>query len=467
MSQTAAFSIADVNPAFAVMEGESASGVSPESASTTYGTTGTGHDISMYGDTSYLVGGVTTPNYLMWDASVDSLLLLGSSAKFRLGTFSGAAEGGSSLSASNSASFRVYCDDGNAAIGSGTLARAGVFRHQLRYAGGNREQEAAGVIGQIVSVAGTNRHNMAGTWGSYEARTSLVVDGQAAATDTWAQAAVLGRVGVGSGITTINANGVLAGFAAMSSTASFAGNSGVYAAFYAGAWSGNIDWAYGMYLEGGKFTTGVAIGSCTTGITIAASSAGVSSTVTASSAATGHLLRLVDSSTSGTAVASKVQFSSSGSGGTYNIGEWIDFTVGGNVTNAHPIYMYVGNVDDKTISNYTGIYMYVEDIGNAVSNFACVSLETNMESSGGGTGEHCFIRFREHDTTVASAAVFRFEGQAAGYLATFDGTAGTEDGSVMFDSATCDQSADCRFRVSVPMGGGGAAADRYIYLYPV
>ena len=70
-------------------------------------------------------------------------------------------------------------------------------------------------------------------------------------------------------------------------------------------------------------------------------------------------------------------------------------------------------------------------------------------------------------TTVATGAILRFEGQAAGFLATFDGSPGTEDGSVMFDAATCDQTADCRFRVSVPMGGGGAAADRYVYLFPV
>jgi hypothetical protein len=244
----------------------------------TIGADGDGDDVIFYGDTS--------GSQFHWDADTDTLELDGTTPKFRLGDFSGATAGsGSVLSASNTASFRVYCDDGGAAIGSGTLARAGVFRHLLTYTGragvfrhlltytgGNREQEAAGVIGQVVSVAGTNRHNMAGTWGSYEARTSLVVDGQAASTDTWAQAAIIARVGVGSGITTINANGVLAGVAAMSNTASFAANNGVYAAYYAGAWAGTVDWAYGMYMEGGKFTTGLAIGECTTGITVTSAS---------------------------------------------------------------------------------------------------------------------------------------------------------------------------------------------------
>jgi len=52
----------------------------------------------------------------------------------------------------------------------------------------------------------------------------------------------------------------------------------VYAAFYAGAWASAVDWAYGVYLEGGKFTTGVAIGACTTGITIGTCTTGVTVT---------------------------------------------------------------------------------------------------------------------------------------------------------------------------------------------
>ncbi len=220
--------------------------------SITIGEDDTGYDVKFFGATS--------GSYFLWDESVDTLLLIGATAKFRLGTFSGAVVGsGSALSATNTAAFRVYADDGGAAIGSGVLARAGVFRHLLTYTGGNREQEAAGVIGQVVSVAGTNRHNMAGTWGSYEARTSLVIDGQAAATDTWAQAAIIARVGVGSAIATLNTNGVLAGVAAMSNTASFAANNGDYAALYAGAWASAVDWDHGLLIESGKCVAGVTI----------------------------------------------------------------------------------------------------------------------------------------------------------------------------------------------------------------
>jgi hypothetical protein len=185
-----------------------------------------------------------------------------------IGTFSGATTGsGITMSSTVTKALGVYADDGGAAIGSGTFARAIVGRHLLTYTGGNREQEAAGVVGQIVSSTGTNRHNMCGVMGSYEARTSLTVDGQAAATDTWAQAAVIGRVG-GTAIT-VNTNGVLAGFAAMSNlTSGQLTNNGQFTAFYAGAWSGTTDWQYGLYLEGGKVTNGIYIGTgCTNAIT--------------------------------------------------------------------------------------------------------------------------------------------------------------------------------------------------------
>ena len=204
--------------------------------------------------------GETSGTQMMWDKSADSLLLTGTAAKFSLGTFGSSTSGnGVTMTATNSAALQVFVDDGDASIGSGTLTRAVRGRNLQVYTSGNREQETAGVIGQVVSVAGTNRHNMAGTWGSYEAKTSLVVDGQAAATDTWAQAAVLGRVGVGSAITTLNANGVLAGVAAMSGTASFAANNGDFTAFYAGAWSGNVDWDHGLLIESGKCVAGVTI----------------------------------------------------------------------------------------------------------------------------------------------------------------------------------------------------------------
>ena len=236
-----------------------------------------------------------------------------------LGAQASVAGSGMTMSATNAAGFAVFTDDGNASISSGTLTRAGRFRNLQVYTAGNREQEAAGLIGQLVSIAGTNRHNMCGLMGSYEAGTSLTVDGQAAATDTWAQAAVIGRVGVGSAITTLNADGVLAGFAAMSNTASFVANNGVFAAFYAGAWASALDWAYGLYLEAGKVDVG---------IKMTPENQGIDSVVTALAAAgIGHSFYVTVSAPnnqSGMAAYFDATINGSTAGHCYGLGSWIN-----------------------------------------------------------------------------------------------------------------------------------------------
>lgn len=229
----------DFDPTQARLTG--ADGGTPISTAITYGQDDTGTDFKVFGNTS--------GTYMLWDESVDSFLIPGTTGRLQIGGFTGAAIGtGSVVSASVTAPFKVFADDGGAAIGSGSLVRAGWFRNLQTYTTGNREQEATGVQGSLVSVAGTNRHNMSGVLGSYEARTSLVVDGQAATTDTWIQAGVLGRVG-GTSIT-INTNGVLAGVAAMSNVATaLAANNGIYPAFYAGKWSGTETWTHGIYIQ--------------------------------------------------------------------------------------------------------------------------------------------------------------------------------------------------------------------------
>ena len=227
----------------------------------TVGESDTGYDVQFFG--------ATADNYMLWDEDVDSLLVIGTAAKFRLGTFNADTTGyGSALSATNSAAFRVYTDDGGAAIGSGTLVRSGEFRNLQTYTTGNREQEAAGVVGKLVSVAGTNRHNMCGVMGSYEMKGTITVDGQIASTDTWVQAGVIGRVGMGTGTLGLSLYGVLAGVAAMSNIATAVSQTytGEYCGFYVGAWAGTDDFEIGLLIEDSKTTTGIDIGAATTGI---------------------------------------------------------------------------------------------------------------------------------------------------------------------------------------------------------
>ena len=217
----------------------------------TVGEDGTGYDVIFYGDTA--------GSYFHYDADTCSLLLPGAISKFKLGALASVTGSGSALDATNSAAFRVYADDGGAAIGSGTLARAGEFRNLLTYTAGNREQEAAGVVGKLVSVAGTNRHNMCGVLGSYESSTSLIVDGQAATTDTWCQAAIIGRVG--GALITVNTNAVLAGVAAMSNVATaLAANSGIYTGLYVGKWASTETWSHGLYIQHNAVDKAIQVG---------------------------------------------------------------------------------------------------------------------------------------------------------------------------------------------------------------
>ena len=229
--------------------------VAGNGASVQFGEDGSGMDM--------IFRGTTASNYMQWDESADSLLLVGTAVKFSLGSFTGAAIGtGSVVSSSATAPFKVFADDGGAAIGSGSLVRAGWFRNLQTYTGGNREQEATGVQGSLVSVAGVNRHNMSGVLGSYEARTSLTVGGQAATTDTWIQAGVLGRVGMSTGTLVVDTNAVLAGVAAMSNINSAVNETltGDYVGFYVGAWANAIDFEIGLLIEGSKVTQGINVG---------------------------------------------------------------------------------------------------------------------------------------------------------------------------------------------------------------
>src|SRR3972149_1213376 len=180
--------------------------------------------------------------------------------RFTIGAQASVYGSGAAITAASPVVMGVYGDDGGVTLSSAVLMRSGRFRTLLTYTGGNREQEAVGAIGQIVSVAGTNRHNMAGLMGSYEGSGALTIDGPAPSTDPWIQAAVIGRVGLGSGTATINSNGRLAALAAMSNTTSFLANNGVYAGLYVGHWGSLQDFSHGIYIESDTTAIGIYVG---------------------------------------------------------------------------------------------------------------------------------------------------------------------------------------------------------------
>ena len=396
----------DYDPGHARIAGTD--GGTPIETAVTYGQDDHGTDLQAYGDTS--------SNYMLWDESVDSLLLVGTVAKFSLGSFTGAAIGtGSVVSATTTAPFKVFADDGGAAIGSGSLVRAGWFRNLQTYTGGNREQEATGVQGSLVSVAGTNRHNMSGVLGSYEARTSLTVGGQSAATDTWIQAGVLGRVGMSTGTLVVDTNAVLAGVAAMSNVNSAVSETltGVYAAFYAGAWASAIDWAYGMVLEGGKFTTGIAIGTCTDGITIAA--------------CTGHLISAATTSTWGTGITGGAiaigDYSNAVAFGTVSehiIGQVINISAAvDDDSNIIPLHVAFANTADCG-SNSVGQVIYARStLAYAITD--CYSVRARLDITDATTPSVNQL-FGIYSTVTTKACTLATTGMIAGLATEITGT---------------------------------------------
>ena len=392
--------------------------------------------------------GETAATQMMWDKSVDSLLLTGTAAKQRIGTFAGAASGsGSVLSASNTASFRVYTDDGGAAIGSGQFVRAGVFRNLQTYTSGNREQESGGVVGQVVSVSGTNRHNMAGTWGSYEARTALTVDGQAAATDTWIQAGVLGRVGSAASIITINTNAVLAGVAAMSNVnTGFAANTGIYSAFYAGAWASAVDWDYGVYIEAAKASRAWYSNTTLTGGSTTTRNV-MDVQVTDETTNTGNYQRGVY--VNWTATGDKT------SGGEINCIATDLTLTGSNTPYAYGFVFYASASSDPTLGFVAPISIYVDNLGSACG--ALVGIDIGMATTDSPIGRHTYIRCRAH-TGDRPRSVLLLEGAgSADYIFEV-----THPSYAPFDAGT-GASSNCAGHIAVYFVD--TAATRYLRLY--
>jgi len=205
------------------------------------GVDGAGIDMKWFGDTA--------SNYLLWDQSANQLLYSGTAGTFQWGTRASSVGSGTALSDTRTNLMGLFADDGGTAGTSGYHWSVVNPRLLLTATAANREQEASVVRAQLVQKQGTARHHQAALTGSYEVNTALTVGGQIWSTGPWYQCAVRGRIGAGTGITTIDTYGILAAFVAESSTISFAANNGYYCAYYAGKPSAsNIDWEYGLYV---------------------------------------------------------------------------------------------------------------------------------------------------------------------------------------------------------------------------
>jgi len=202
------------------------------------GSDGAGEDVTFYGDLA--------SNWFKWDADTYFLHLDGTGTTMRIGDFNGAtADSGIALTSSRTGALKVFADDNDTDIGSGTLARA-IWGRFLSTTG-SQNAELAGVQGSVVVSTGEIIHNAGGVWGSLEARGTSSFNGTAGQNFF---AAVMGRVGCGEGATLdIKTGAVCAGLAGISNmyTATVT-QTGVTAGVYVGAWPDADDWDYGLYI---------------------------------------------------------------------------------------------------------------------------------------------------------------------------------------------------------------------------
>ena len=337
-------------------------------------------------------------------AAVDQGIMVGSFSSSTAGS-------GVALDATHSYAMGVFADDNGAAIGSGTLMRAIRARTLLTYTGGNREQEVASVIGQVNSVGGTNRHNMCGVMGSYElsGSSALTVDGQAFATDPWIQAAIIGRVGVGTSKTTINSNGRLSALAAMSNTASFTANNGVYAGLYIGKWNGTTDFGYGVYQDD-------AVGRSWYSNT----------TLAGSSALNNAEFAITDATTNSSGYTRGIYVNATVSGDKTSSGEFngigVDATVSGNTPYLYGYTYWSQDSGDPTIGYACPFSIYQDDLGSNLTAWSGIDIGfafSNAPDTGVG------IKFRNHSSTTNLDAVFLLQTNnnepMATYLLDFQG----------------------------------------------
>lgn len=140
----------------------------------------------------------------------------------------------------------------------------------------------------------------------------------------------------------------------------------------------------------------------------------------------------------------------------------VDMGIAADVPYAYGISISLDTIDDKTVGFLSGLSIYWEDYGDALTHSVMIDLGKNSVHE--PADRNCFFRCREHTTVWPNSSVMRLEGgNSSGYFVVFDNPAGAEDAEVILDAATCGESADYRIRCHLEH----YAIDRYIYLFPV
>ncbi len=124
----------------------------------------------------------------------------------------------------------------------------------------------------------------------------------------------------------------------------------------------------------------------------------------------------------------------------------------GNTDYVYPLYIGTAAISNKTIIQATGIYMYLDDMGNAVEHQVGVSVNRNITNV--GTASDCFIEMRNHGSTAATAFI-KLVGKAT-HL--WDASQGDQ----VVPISNGSDSTNCSHKVSVKMAD---STTRYLHLF--
>jgi len=221
-------------------------------------------------DSDNVFYGDSTSNYFQWDASANTLALVGTTCRFNIGTFNSTTKGyGEVLNATYTAVQRVYADDNGAAAwaaGSVPDQRVILARNLFTTDQTGGDLRSFAVMGHIKAYnAKWNDEQIGGVHGYIE----LV---RGAGTITYGGNGITAGVQAtveNSGAVTVNTSHVLAGVAAVSKMTSDLTQTGKTAAFYAGIydatnWSdtstARAKWGYGLYVDPLAVTTAISVG---------------------------------------------------------------------------------------------------------------------------------------------------------------------------------------------------------------
>jgi len=185
-------------------------------------------------------------------------------------------------------------------------------------------------------------------------------------------------------------------------------------------------------------------------LTYAGTALGITSTITSAD----NVAEVIGTTTatSGTNSALKTTLQSTGAAVGYAIGHWIELDLDNTATYAYGQYIYNHTVADKAVTQMCGIYMYLEDMGNAVQHKAGISINRNIAHV--GTASDCFLQMRNHGAVAATAFIKATGG--ATHLFDF------QDGDLGAPLSEASDSANVSHKVSVKMPDGST---RYFHLF--